>query len=100
MNCASSESDRRIVRRSRVIEFCRRKKLQISADVRNRMSPDWICDNTLILKRKESEVQDNRKRHARAAWKLRQVRKREREALAESVNSKHEKTQCWCQGEK
>lgn len=64
------------------------------------MSPDWICDNTLILKRKESEVQDDRNRQARAAWKRRQARKREREALAESVSSKYMKTQGWCQGEK
>ena len=38
-------------------------------------------------------MQDDRKRQARAAWKRRQARKREREALAESVSSKHEKTQ-------
>lgn len=45
-------------------------------------------------------MQDDRKRQARAAWKMRQARKREREALAENVNGKHEKTQGWCQGEK
>ena len=39
------------------------------------------------------EMHDERKQQARAAWKRRQARKREREALAESVSSKHEKTQ-------
>ena len=39
------------------------------------------------------EMHDNRKQQARAAWKLRQARKRERMATAESGNSRLEKAQ-------
>lgn len=60
----------------------------MSADVWNRISSDWICDNTLVFKRKESEVQDDRKRQARAAWKMRQARKRERGACAANGDGK------------
>ena len=37
-------------------------------------------------------MEGDRKRQARAAWKRRQARKREREACVESRDSKHAKT--------
>ena len=54
----------------------------MSADVRNRISSVGICDNTLVLKERR-EMHDNRKQQARAAWKRRQERKRQRNAHAE-----------------
>ena len=61
------------------------------------MEPD--CANANLVKPREGEgAEAFRKRQARAAWKRRQARKREREASAESVNGMHEKTQGWCQG--
>lgn len=72
-----------------IVFGCRR----ISADVQNRMSLDVICDNTLVFKRKENEVQDDRKRQARAAWKMRQARKRERDACAGNGDGKQFKKQ-------
>ena len=53
--------------------------------------PDFAKVN-FVNPREGEDSEAFRKRRARAAWKRRQARKREREALAESVNSKHVKT--------
>ena len=68
-------------------------KVRISADIQFCVLPIRICDNTLVFKRKEIEMQDDRKRQARAAWKRRQARKREREAYAENEDGKPIKKQ-------
>ena len=57
--------------------------MRMSADIQYRISLMRICDNTLVFKRKEREMHDNRKQQARAAWKRRQERKRQRNAHAE-----------------
>ena len=52
------------------------------------------CANANLVKPREGEgAEAFRKWQARAAWKLRQARKRERKASAESGNSMHEKAQ-------
>ena len=52
--------------------------------------PDFAKVN-FVNPREGEDSEAFRKRQARAAWKRRQARKREREASAESVNGMHEK---------